>query len=189
MKVSIIVAASANGVIGKDNDMPWHIPEDLKRFKEITTGHHVIMGRATFESIGKALPNRTIIVLTRDKEYVAPGCKMCHSLASGLSLARMAGEKEVFIAGGGNVYDQAIELADKIYLTRIQEVIEGDTYFPFIDFENTWRIENLESHRHIYETAQGLSEKEKNKVSGEYSEFLEGQYDFEFMNLIRKVQD
>ena len=168
--------------------MPWHIPEDLKRFKKITSGHHVIMGRSTYESIGKPLPNRTIIVLTRNKGYKAPGCHICHSLESGLSLAKMAGEQEVFIAGGGNVYDQSMDLADKIYLTRVQEVIEGDTYFPFIDFEKTWGIENLESHRQVYETASNLTEKEKSHTSSEYSEFIEGQYDFEFMNLVKKVQ-
>lgn len=188
MQISIIAAVSANGVIGSDNDMPWHIPEDLRRFKEITSGHHVIMGRNTYESIGKPLPNRTNIIITRNKDYKADGCIVVHTLQEALGYSRDKKEKEVFIIGGGQIYDQTIQMANKIYLTRIQEVVKGDTYFPFIDFEKTWTIENLEAHRHVYEQVD-VKPEDKKQISSEYAEFLNGQVNFEFMNLVRKARD
>ncbi len=135
-KISIIAALAENGVIGKKGSgLLWHIPEDMRRFKEITTGHTVIMGRKTYETIGKPLPNRTNIIITRDKNYSAPGCIVTHSLEEALRLATLAQGKapegnEIFIMGGGEIYEQAIGLADKLYLTLVHKNFEGDVYFP-----------------------------------------------------------
>lgn len=135
-KISIIVAISKNGVIGKKGSgLLWHIPEDMSHFKELTTGHAVIMGRKTYETIGKPLPNRTNIIITRDPDYKAEGCLVVHSLGGALETARTLrqaqGDKnEVFIMGGGEIYEQAIGLADKLYLTLVHQNFEGDVFFP-----------------------------------------------------------
>lgn len=131
-KVSIIVAvAGAKRVIGKKGDMPWHITEELKRFREITLGHPIIMGRKTHESIGKALPGRTNIIVTRDPSYEADGCITVNSLDKALEVAQgRVGGAEVFIIGGGEIYRQALPITDKLYLTVIDKKIEGDTFFP-----------------------------------------------------------
>ena len=132
MKISIIVAvAGKKRVIGTKGGMPWYIPEELKRFKEITMGHPIIMGRKTFESIGKALPGRTNIVITRDPSFAKEGIVVTHSLEKALRLASDAlGNDEVFVIGGGEIYNQAISLADKLYLTYIDKEVEGDVFFP-----------------------------------------------------------
>jgi len=133
--VSLIVAAAANNVIGVDGDLPWHISDDLKRFKALTSGHTVIMGRATWESLPfKPLPKRRNLVLTRQDTYAADGAKNGAEIFSNLedALASCAGEEEVFIMGGGQIYAQAMEIAHKIYLTRVHESIKGDTVFPEI---------------------------------------------------------
>lgn len=135
--ISIIAAIGANRELGKNNKLLWHIPEDFARFKKITSGHPVIMGRKTFESIGKPLPSRTNIIITHDENYKIEGCLVVHSLEEAIKLAKempagakaMAG-KEIFIIGGGQVYQQAIKLADKLYLTVIKKDFTGDTYFP-----------------------------------------------------------
>ncbi len=137
MKVSIIVAASANNVIGMDGGLPWHLSEDLRRFKEITMGKPMIMGRATFESIGKALPGRRSIVLTRQADYEAEGIDVVHTTEAALELAGDA--DEVMVIGGGEIYGQFLPITDRIYLTRVHMELDGDTYFPGID-ENEWRI-------------------------------------------------
>jgi dihydrofolate reductase len=135
--ISIIAAVAKNGVIGKDNKLIWKLPADLQRFKEITTGHTVIMGRKTFESIGRALPNRRNIVITRQPEYKAvEGVEVSTSLEQ--AIARLQGEPEVFIIGGGELYRQAIAFADRIYLTRIDQDFEGDVSFPYMD-PGKWR--------------------------------------------------
>lgn len=127
-KISIIVAvAGKKRVIGKRGALPWYIPAELKRFKEITTGHPIIMGRKTHESIGRALPGRTNIVITRDPNYQAEGCIVVHSLDEAIKVAK---EKEIFIIGGGQIYEQALPRADKLYLTYIEKQIEGDVFFP-----------------------------------------------------------
>ena len=135
MRVSLIVAVSENGVIGKDNDLIWHLPKDMKFFKETTQGHHVIMGRKNFESIPhkfRPLPNRTNIIVTRQSDYVAKNCIVANSIEESLKIAQANGDVEPFIIGGGQIYKLALEnnLIDRIYLTRIHHSFEGDTFFP-----------------------------------------------------------
>ncbi len=131
MNLSIIVAIAENNVIGNNNQLIWHLPNDLKYFKEITMGHHMIMGRKTWESIGRALPGRTTIVVTRDKSFSAPGALVAHSLEDALEMAKT--DSEVFVVGGGELYRQSLPLVNKFYLTRVHRSFEGDTFFPEID--------------------------------------------------------
>jgi len=126
--VSVIVAMSRNGVIGCANRLIWHISEDLKRFKAITTGHPVVMGRRTFESIGRPLPNRTNVVITRQKNYAPEGVAVAHSLDEAVKM--FPPDEEVFIIGGGEIYSQAMPIADKFYLTEVLADYGGDTLFP-----------------------------------------------------------
>lgn len=126
--ISMIVAADENNLIGKDNQLIWHLPDDLKFFKEKTSGHCIIMGRHTFESVGKPLPNRTNIIITRDKNYLAEGCKVVHSLEDALELAKE--DENPFIVGGEQIYRLALPVADRIYLTRVHHEFEGDRHFP-----------------------------------------------------------
>ena len=129
--ISIIAAIGSNRELGKNNKLLWHIPDDLKRFKEITSGHPVIMGRTTFESLGnRPLPDRTNIIVTRDKNYQAKNCLITHSLDEAINVAQNYGKKEIFIIGGGKVYQQAINIADKLYLTIVRGQFEADTFFP-----------------------------------------------------------
>jgi dihydrofolate reductase len=134
--VSLIVAVSENGVIGVDNKLPWYIPDDLKRFKRLTSGNVVIMGRKTYESIGKPLPNRLNIVISRNGDLIIDGCLVVNSVEKAIQKA--GSDKEIFIIGGGEIYRKSIIFADKIYLTKVHTVIEGDTTFPEIDMENGW---------------------------------------------------
>lgn len=135
--LSIIVAVAENNVIGKDNDLIWHLPRDLKHFKETTSGHYIIMGRKTFESNGRPLPNRTNVIITRDKNYTAEGCVVVHSLEAALKEA--AKDTEPFIIGGGKIYEQALPFVDRIYLTKIHHSFEGDTFFPEINMDE-WEL-------------------------------------------------
>ncbi len=135
--LSIVVAFAENWAIGKDNQLLWHLPNDLKYFKNLTTGHSIIMGRKTYESIGRALPNRRNIVITQQKEWTAPGIEVANSLEQALALTEK--EKEVFIIGGGKVYAQALNIAQKIYATRVHALFEADTFFPEIS-EKDWEI-------------------------------------------------
>lgn len=130
--ISIIVAiAGEKRIIGTKGGMPWYIPQELKRFKEITMGHPIIMGRKTHESIGKVLPGRTNIIVTHEIDYSAEGCQVVHSLEEALRLSSLAqGNDEIFIIGGGQIYKEAMNLADKLYLTYIDKEIEGDVSFP-----------------------------------------------------------
>jgi dihydrofolate reductase len=137
MRISIIVAASTNNVIGKDGGLPWRLPEDLKRFKEITMGKPMIMGRATWESIGRALPGRQNIVMTRQTNFVAAGCDVVATVEEALAIAGDAAE--VMIIGGGKLYQQFLPQTDRIYFTRIHSNIEGDTFFPGLN-ECEWEI-------------------------------------------------
>ena len=144
MITSIIVAACENNVIGKNNDLIWHLPVDMKFFKDKTTGHHVIMGRKNFESIPhkfRPLPNRVNIVVTRNKDYTAADCIVKNNLTEALEVSRTDNEKEAFIIGGGEIYKLALEqnLIDRIYLTRIHHKFQGDTFFPEID-EKKWKV-------------------------------------------------
>jgi dihydrofolate reductase len=137
MKVSMIVAAAANNVIGADGGLPWHLSEDLRRFKELTMGKPMIMGRLTFESIGRALAGRRSIVITRQADYKPAGVDVVASAEAALKLAGNA--DEVMIIGGGRVYEEFMPMTDRIYLTRVHTEFDGDTFFPKID-EDEWRI-------------------------------------------------
>ncbi|HYQ71818.1 MAG TPA: dihydrofolate reductase [Gammaproteobacteria bacterium] len=137
MRISIIVAMAANGVIGRDNGLPWHLPADLQHFKRITMGKPILMGRRTWESIGRPLPGRTSIVVTRDTGYAAPGCIVVHSVEAGLQAAEACAD-EVMVIGGAECYRQVLPLTDTLYLTRIHADFEGDTFFPVLD-ESEWR--------------------------------------------------
>lgn len=138
MKLSIIVAMAANGVIGKDNTLPWRLRADLARFKRLTMGHHLLVGRKTWESIGRPLPGRTMVVITRRDGFSADGIRVAGSIDEALEIARRAGETEAFVAGGAEIYRQVLERADRLYLTRIHAAIEGDTFFPELD-GSRWR--------------------------------------------------
>ena len=143
MTVSLVVAAAKNRVIGRDGELPWHLPDDLRHFKRLTTGKPVVMGRRTFESIGRPLPDRHNIVMTRDPDYTARDCDVVTSVRDAL---RLAGDgTEVMVIGGGQVYRDFLPRADRIYLTRVQAEIEGDTHFPEID-TNEWQLVSSEHH-------------------------------------------
>jgi dihydrofolate reductase len=147
MKISLIVAISKNHAIGKDNKLLWYIPEDMKRFKAITSGHPVIMGRKTFESIGKPLPNRTNIVISRDPMYKAEGCITAHSLEDAMNTAQKIDQNEIFILGGGQIFEEAIHIADKLYITIIDaEVPDADAFFP--KYPHFTKVVFQEDHEH-----------------------------------------
>lgn len=129
-KISIIVAIAKNRTIGHGNKLLWNIPEDMKYFRETTRGHAVIMGRKTFESIGRPLPNRLNIVITRDQSFTAEGVTVCHSLEEALDLARQKEKDEVFVIGGAQIYKQALPFTDRLYLTVVHKDFEGDAFFP-----------------------------------------------------------
>ena len=150
--------------IGLANKLPWRLSADLKRFRELTMGHHIIVGRRTFESIGKPLPGRRMIVVTRDEAYKADGCDLAHSVEDAVNLARERGESEVFICGGAEIYAQSIEIVDRMYLTFVDAEVAADTFFPEFD-EQKW--DELES---VYQPAD-----EKN------------QYPFTFKLLVRRI--
>ena len=137
MNISIIVAVAENWVIGGNNQLLWHISEDLKRFKALTSGHSIIMGRKTFESIGRPLPNRKNIVVSRNANLVIDGCVIVNSLNEALKITK--DENEVFVVGGGELYFQALPLANKLYLTKVHKDFEGDTIFPTINFDE-WKL-------------------------------------------------
>jgi dihydrofolate reductase len=141
--VSLIAAVAANGVIGAGNAMPWHLPADLRHFKSVTMGRPVIMGRRTFESIGRALPGRTNIVVTRRSRHEAPGCVVVGSLEAAYSAAGAV--DEVFVIGGGELYREAMPHADRLYITEIRAAFDGDTHFPAIDPQR-WREVAREVH-------------------------------------------
>ncbi|MEA5258240.1 dihydrofolate reductase [Arcicella aquatica] len=153
MKLSIIVAVAENGVIGHNNQLIWRLPEDLKMFKRLTTGHPVIMGRKTFESIGKPLPNRTSIIITQNPEFQVEGCITVHSLEDAIEAASEIEDNEAFIIGGAEIYRLSLPFTDKIYLTEVHHVFEGDTFFPELD-KNVWeevsRIDHETDEKHLY---------------------------------------
>lgn len=139
MKISLIVAMSANRVIGLNNKMPWHLSADLKRFKAITMNAPILMGRKTFESIGKPLIGRTNMILSRNSDYKPEGCLVFDSLESALNTAQNYGE-ELFVIGGATLYEMTLPLANRLYLTDIETEFEGDTFFPEIDYNNCQEI-------------------------------------------------
>ena len=156
MIVSLIAAVSKNGVIGKNNDLPWHLPDDMKYFMQTTKGHHTIMGRKNYDSIPekfRPLPNRTNIIVTRQQGFKAPGCLVVHTLERGLDIARENGEREVFVIGGSDIYQLGIPYADRLYLTEIDAHLEGDTFFPEVNLKQ-WKETSRRTHpadaRHLY---------------------------------------
>ncbi|MBL7923198.1 MAG: dihydrofolate reductase [Bacteroidia bacterium] len=154
MILSLIVAIDKNAGIGKENRLLWHLPADLKFFKRVTTGHTVIMGRKTYESIGKALPKRRNIVLTRSKDYQAPGCEISEDLFT--AIRSCAKEDEIFVIGGAEIYRQAIQVADKMYITRVDTVQEADTFFPEFS-RSAWKLIHLEKHKADEQNAYDFS--------------------------------
>lgn len=163
MIVSIIVAMDRRRGIGWQGSLPWRLPADLKRFRALTMGHHIVMGRKTYESIGKPLPGRNTIVVTGNPAYSAEGCDIASSLGEAVKLARDRGESELFLCGGAQIYDRALQLADRIYLTEVEAEVDADTFFPEFD-EHAWVELNCEAH----------SAEEKNE------------YPFTFKLLVRK---
>ncbi|MDE0754183.1 MAG: type 3 dihydrofolate reductase [Woeseiaceae bacterium] len=140
MKISLIVAASNNNVIGLDGELPWHLSEDLKRFKVTTMGKPMIMGRATFASIGRALPGRKSIVMSQQKAFVAEGCDVASSVEQAIACA--GDVDEIMVIGGGKIYELFLPIANRIYLTRVDAHIEGDTFFPTLDTKSWSTIES-----------------------------------------------
>lgn len=138
--ISVIVAVAENGVIGDKNTLLWHISEDLRNFKRVTSGHPVVMGRKTYDSLGRPLPNRTNVVITRQNIEIE-GCEVVHSLEEALS--KFSAEEEVFVIGGAQIYAEALPIADRFYLTRVHHAYEGDTSFPTWD-ESEWVLAESE---------------------------------------------
>lgn len=145
MTISAIVAVAQNNVIGKDDDIPWRLSSDLKYFKKTTINHHIISGRNNFLSIGRPLPKRTNIIITRDPFYVVTDCLVAHSVEEALQIAKENGEDEAFIIGGGKIYELSQAYWDKLYLTEVHAEVEGDTFFPNIDIKN-WELISEDAH-------------------------------------------
>ncbi len=156
MIISLIAALTQNYVIGKNNDLPWSLPDDMKFFMQTTKGHHVIMGRKNYDSIPekfRPLPNRTNIVVTRQENFKAPGCIVVNSFDRALGIARSNGETETFVIGGADIYSLGLPHAHRLYLTEINTDLAGDTYFPTIDkdaWKETSRVHHPADERHIY---------------------------------------
>ncbi len=171
MSVSIIAAFSKNGVIGKNNRMAWHLPADLKYFKDKTSNHVVIMGRKTFESIGsKPLTNRFNIIITKDISFKPDGVVVAHSIEEAIEVGKKYSEihslsEELFIVGGAQIYEQALEFADKLYLTKVNTIIDGDSYFPRID-NSKWEVCFSEK----------FNSDEKNKFDYSFNEYIKVTY-------------
>jgi dihydrofolate reductase len=144
MKVSLIVAVSRNRVIGIDNQLPWHLPEDLKYFKSVTMGKPIIMGRKTFDSIGRPLPGRTNIVITRDASWQAEGVEVAQTLVQAMTLAKLAcarvGVDEAMVIGGEQIYRMTLPVAERLYLTEVQAEVQGDAFFPEFDILEWYKV-------------------------------------------------
>ena len=141
--ITIIAAAAENNALGKDNDLVWHLPDDFKRFKRLTSGHYIIMGRKTFESFPKLLPDRTHVIITRKDNYQPEGTIVVNSLEEALKASKL--DEQPFIIGGGEIYKMGMDKADRIELTRVHGEFEADTFFPEID-ENEWSLVNEQFH-------------------------------------------
>ncbi|MCP9198559.1 dihydrofolate reductase [Gramella sp. GC03-9] len=151
--LTIIAAAAENNALGKDNDLVWHLPDDFKRFKRLTSGHHILMGRKTFESFPKLLPDRTHVIITRKENYNPEDTLVVHSLEEAIRVSKL--DDQPFIIGGGEIYEMGMEYADRIELTRVHAKFEADTFFPEID-ESKWKLvkeqfhEKDEKHDHSF---------------------------------------
>lgn len=141
--ITLIAAVAENNALGKDNQLLWHLPDDFKRFKSVTTGHHIIMGRKTFESFPKPLPNRVHVIITRQKYDAPEGCIVVDSLQKAIDICPK--DEETFIIGGGEIYRQSIEVADKLDITKVHHIFEADTFFPEIDL-TVWELTYSELH-------------------------------------------
>ncbi len=147
--LSIIVAVAHNRVIGVNNTLPWHLPEDLKHFRALTTGHHIIMGRKTYESLGRLLPGRTTVIVTRNANYTLEGALVAHSLEAAIALCQ--NDAEAFVIGGAELYQDGLKLANKLYMTEVDLEVAGDAFFPAIDMHQ-WQETSREAHA----STQGL---------------------------------
>ncbi|WP_099362819.1 dihydrofolate reductase [Fredinandcohnia onubensis] len=136
--ISLLVAMDRNQLIGKDNDLPWRLPADLAYFKRVTMGHPIIMGRKTFDSIGRPLPGRENIIVTRDTSYEAEGCKVIHSIEEIVSMNQQT-DQELFVIGGAEIFKEILPHSDRLYITEINEEFKGDTYFPTFD-KSKWKV-------------------------------------------------
>jgi dihydrofolate reductase len=141
--LSIILAVSKNGVIGVNNTLPWHLPEDLKRFKSLTMGHHIVMGRKTYESLGRLLPGRTTVIVTRNQQYKVQGALIARSLEHAIELCKH--DDEIFLIGGAQMYELGISLAKKLYITEVDIAVEGDAFMPDIDYSQ-WKLDQETLH-------------------------------------------
>ncbi len=141
--ITLIAAVSENNALGKNNQLIWHLPDDFKRFKSITSGHHIIMGRKTFESFPKLLPNRKHIIITRQKDFFVPDCISVDSLES--AILACPKNEDIFIIGGGEIYNESIKIADKLDITRVHDTFDADTFFPKIDHA-IWQLTSTEFH-------------------------------------------
>jgi dihydrofolate reductase len=156
MRLSLIVAMSENRVIGRGGQLPWRLSADLRRFKRLTMGHHIIMGRRTWESIGRPLPGRTSLVISRQPDYLAAGAQVVASLQQAIEAA--GGDDQLFIIGGGQIYEQALPIVDRVYLTLVHTSIEGDTRFPelalggwhLLEQSPTFPADNKNDHAHSF---------------------------------------
>ncbi|MGO4905635.1 dihydrofolate reductase [Flavobacterium sp. W20_MBD1_R3] len=150
--IIMIAAVAENNELGKNNELIWHLPNDFKRFKALTSGHHIIMGRKTFESFPKPLPNRTHIIISRQKEYQAEGCLIVNSIEKALELCPK--DEDSYVIGGGEIYNLGLPYADKIEITRVHNTFEADAYFPEID-PDQWKItiseHNIKDDKHLYD--------------------------------------
>ena len=151
--LTLIAATSTNNALGKDNHLVWHLPDDFKRFKALTSEHYIILGRKTFESFPKPLPNRTHVIITRQSDYIAPeGCMVVSSLEEAIEACPK--NEEIFIIGGGEIYKQSIDMADKVELTRVHTTVEADTFFPEINPEQ-WKLVfeelHLKDEKHVFD--------------------------------------
>lgn len=146
MIISLIVAVDENNLIGKRNSLPWYLPADLKHFREVTMGHHILFGQKTYESIGHPLPGRTNIILTDNPKYKQEECVIVHSPQEAIEYAKNAGEEELFICGGAMVYKTFLPLSDRICMTKIHHRFDGDIYFSKIDMKK-WKITSKEFHK------------------------------------------
>ncbi|OGV76095.1 MAG: diacylglycerol kinase [Methylotenera sp. RIFCSPLOWO2_02_FULL_45_14] len=144
--LSIIVATSNNDVIGVNNALPWHLPEDLKRFRALTTGHHIIMGRKTYESLGRLLPNRTTVIVTRNKDYKIDGALVTDSLEAAVALCKE--DAEPFLIGGAELYQHGLKLATRLYITRVHADFAGDAFFPTVDYK-LWQLIEKRDHTSV----------------------------------------
>jgi len=144
MRLSVIAAVADNRVIGRGNDLPWHLPADLKHFKRTTLGHHLLMGRKTFESIGRPLPGRTTVVISRGRPEVPDGVLVAPSVEAAVEIAHRAGDRQPFVAGGSEIFREALPIADRLYLTRVRAAPEGDRWFPEWDADS-WRLMTTQS--------------------------------------------